>query len=133
MILAQRFSHFLLSTHFTLGLMAISFVGVAGIVISTSPVTIGPAGMLLAFGIFYIWFLALLMGAAHVFQAFRTRPDEAAESQRRLGGRSIMLEAAWAFVPLILLALQSIGQLYFASVGLVLLFGILASIYIVRR
>lgn len=133
-MLVQRFSQFLLSAHFTLGLMAISFVGVGSIVFSTSPVTIGPAGMLLAFGIFYVWFWALLMGLAHVLRAFWAKPqDDFGENRRTLSVRSVMLVAAWALVPLILLALQSIGQLYFASVGLVLLFGVLASIYIVRR
>lgn len=133
MILVHKFSSFLLSAHFTLGLIIASFVAVGLIMFSTSPIGLGPAGMLMAFGVFYIWFLALFMGVAHVVRAVRRAHDEQDERRRFITGRAVVLAASWAFAPLILLALQSIGQLYIASIGLVLLFELLATVYIIRR
>lgn len=133
MLIVQRFSQFLLSAHFSLGLMAASFIGVIFIVATTSPIALGPAGMLAAFGIFYVWFFALFMGGAQVTRALRSQHIPEEEGQRFITGRAVMLSAAWAFAPLIMLALKSIGQLDAISFSLVIIFEVLASVYIIRR
>lgn len=131
--IVNRFSQFLLSPHFTLGLMVASFFAVGVILFTTSPIKLGPAGMLLAFAVFYVWFFALFLGVVHVARAFRRKPDDPGEKYRILSGRAATLAASWAFAPLILLALQSIEQLYLASAALVVAFEVLASVYILRR
>lgn len=133
MILVQHLSQFLLSAYFALGLILTSLLGVIFIVTTTSPIELGPAGMLTAFGGFYLWFLALLLGVAHIIRAMTSRGASEEERQRTITSRAVMLAAAWAFAPLIMLALQSIGQLDIVSVGLVLVFEVLATVYIVRR
>lgn len=130
MILIQSLQRFFYSVRFTLGLMVSSLVGVILIMLNTSPLGLGPAGMLLAFAAFYLWFFSLFLGGVHVTKTLRRHEDNAPSF---MTGRLIMLSAAWAFAPLILLALQSIGQLEVVSLGLVILFEVLISVYIIKR
>lgn len=129
----RQVSDFFLSVRFTLGSILFSFVGVVLVMTYTSPISLGPTGMLVAFAVFYVWFLTLFLGVAHIVRAVTGRHASEEEKQRTITARAVTLAAVWAFAPLICLALQSIGQLDVISIALVVLFEALAMVYIVKR
>lgn len=131
MAIYKRTMMFLLSAKAALLYIVTSFIGVLLVMYNTSPIELGPSGMLAAFTVFYVWFFAMLLGVSHVVHAIRHKSDEGLPPV--LSGRAVMLSSVWAFAPLVALALQSIGQLDALSIGLVILFEILASIYIWKR
>lgn len=125
----------LLSSKAILIYIIVTFSGVLLVMNYTSPIELGPSGMLAAFAVYYAWFFALFMGLAHVIRVARYRSGESddADQSTAISGRAVMLAAVWGFAPLVVVALQSIGQLDVISIGLVLLFEAIASIYIIKR
>jgi len=124
----------LLSSKAILIYIIVTFSGVLLVMNYTSPIELGPSGMLAAFTVYYAWFFALFMGLAHVIRVARYRSGESdADQISAISGRAVMLAAVWGFAPLVVVALQSIGQLDVISIGLVLLFEAIASIYIIKR
>ncbi|HET8689998.1 MAG TPA: hypothetical protein VFL81_01005 [Candidatus Saccharimonadales bacterium] len=100
----------------------------------TNPIGIGPVGVLIVFILFYVFFassffLLLYYGGGLVAKV----------SQRRLKAKGMASHKAYyvssvlAFGPVLLIALQSVGQLKIQDVALVVILLVIAVFYVVRR
>jgi hypothetical protein len=101
-----------------------------GVLYSSSPLAIGPAGILLVFGLIYAvlasLLYALLTMALAVAAYFSIKP----QFSRKL---LYYIASIVALAPVFLLALNSIGQLEVKDFILVILLVGLACFYVVRR
>lgn len=105
---------------------------------STDPGSIGPGGILLVFIVIYIFFLSsffvLLHAGSRVIQAMIHRRRDIDPRSWRIGVRkSYYIASVLAFIPVFLLAMQSIGQLQLRDLALISLFELIAIFYIVKR
>lgn len=106
---------------------------------TTSPITIGPSGILGVFVLLYLFWVSLFFIIIHLsFVIFKKTPLFGFFIKRR-DGRPFHWQLAYyvasivAFVPVLLLAMQSVSQLTLRDVGLVVLFAGLAVFYVVKR
>lgn len=108
----------------------LSFVGLTVLLNRTNPLDVGPAGILLVFGLVYVFIsssLYLLLTLVMMLIAYfvTIRPT----SRRKL----YYLASIIAFAPVFLLALNSIGQLELKDFVLVFCLVGLACFYVVKR
>ncbi len=137
----NAFLKIIASAPFAFVLFGISAISAGTILIVTSPLTLGPAGMLGAFLVFYVIFFSCMLLGLHAFISFKSRKqrtidtDDAIDKKQilYLNLRQLSFAATWAFAPLIILALQSIGQLDMVSLLLLVIFECLATFYILKR
>ena len=111
-------------------LPVVSFVGLVVLLNRTNPLDVGPAGILLVFGLAYIFIssaLYLLLTLVIVLLAYFV--NITATSRRNL----YYLSSIIALAPVFLLALNSIGQLEVKDFILVLCLVGFASFYVVKR
>ncbi len=108
----------------------VSFVGLVVLLNRTNPLDVGPAGILLVFGLAYVFIssalylvLTLVLMLLAYFVAIRTA------SRRKL----YYLSSIIALAPVFLLALNSIGQLEVKDFVLVLALVGFACFYVVKR
>jgi len=105
----------------------------------TNPSSAGPLGILVIFGVIYgIGFslLLLLIGLLEVIYRAIRPPAETVVGQEKSSAtekRLTLVAAALSFVPIFLISLNSIGQLDFKDVALIIIIEALAIFYIVRR
>lgn len=107
-----------------------SFVGLTVLLNRTNPLDVGPAGILLVFGLVYVFIsssLYLLLTLVMMLIAYfvTIRPT----SRRKL----YYLASIIAFAPVFLLALNSIGQLELKDFVLVFCLVGLACFYVIKR
>jgi len=96
----------------------------------TSPLVVGPAGILLLFGLVYAFVSSLLYVLLHlVIKIINKLTAKRIISERRL----YYLSCVVGFGPLFLLALNTLGKLGVVEIVLVLLLVGLACFYILRR
>jgi hypothetical protein len=119
-----------LKKYFPYTLPILSFVGLVVLLNRTNPLDVGPAGILLIFGLAYVFvssglylLLTLFMMLLAHFVAISTT------SQRKL----YYLSSIVALAPVFLLALNSIGQLGVKDFILVLCLVGLACFYVIKR
>lgn len=108
----------------------VSFVGLVVLLNRTNPLDVGPAGILLVFGLAYVFIsstLYLVLGLVIMLLAYVV--DITATSRRKL----YYLSSIIALAPVFLLALNSIGQLEIKDFALVLCFIGFACFYVVKR
>ncbi len=108
----------------------ISFVGLAVLLNRTNPLDVGPAGILLVFGLAYVFIssaLYLLLTLVIMLLAYFV--NIGAASRRKL----YYLSSILAIAPVFLLALNSIGQLELKDFILVVFLVGFASFYIAKR
>lgn len=108
----------------------LSFVGLTVLLNRTNPLDVGPAGILLVFGLVYVFIsssLYLLLTLVMMLIAYfvTIRPT----SRRKL----YYLASIIAFAPVFLLALNSIGQLELKDFVLVFCLVGLACFYVIKR
>lgn len=108
----------------------VSFVGLTVLLNRTNPLDVGPAGILLVFGLVYVFIsssLYLLLTLVMMLLAYfvTIRPT----SRRKL----YYLASIIAFAPVFLLALNSIGQLELKDFVLVFCLVGIACFYVVKR
>lgn len=108
----------------------LSLIGLVVLLNQTNPLDVGPAGILLVFGVVYICIastLYLLLTLAMILLAyFVTIPVN-------LKKKLYYVASIVAFAPVFLLALNSIGQLEIKDFVLVVTLVAIACFYIVRR
>lgn len=103
---------------------------IAYVLSQTSPIDVGPVGILIVFLLLYGFFLSLFFLIIHLTLEVAKR----LRSKSHLPIRKIYyLASVIAFMPVFLLALNSIGQLKVLDTVLVLSLVIVASFYVVRR
>lgn len=96
----------------------------------TSPLNIGPAGILGVFLLFYVFSLSVFFLAIGLVVKLLPRIGVRAKLELK---KVYYLATIVAFLPVFLLALNSIGQLSIVDVILVCGFVLVAGFYIVRR
>jgi hypothetical protein len=104
---------------------------------TTTPGTIGPLGILIVFILMYIASLGamtfLLFKGSQIFVRFSrlvtvTRPFQALSL-----GRSYYFSTVIALAPVILVGMESVGNLGINEVGLVAIFVIIGCMYVAKR
>jgi hypothetical protein len=100
---------------------------------TTTPLQVGPAGILLAFLLLYaillsISFLIIYIGSK-LFVSLKLRKGHQLIRPRR----AYYIASIVACLPLFLIAIQTIGQLRWVDVLLVVVFLALAAFYVLRR
>lgn len=106
---------------------------------TTNPVSIGPLGILAVFVLLYIFWASLFFIVLHLGFVLFKRTFVFKFLMRRREGRPFHWQLAYyiasivAFIPVLLIAMQSVNQLTFRDVALVFLFVSLAVFYVVKR
>lgn len=99
----------------------------------TSPVNTGPLGIFMVFFLLYLFWLgvtfALLHGGLGVISRIMKRRLEFTLGARK----AYYVATVVAFIPVLLVGMQSVGQLEARDVALVFIFSGLAIFYILRR
>lgn len=113
-------------------LTIVSVIGLSLLLNLTSPSNIGPMGILVFFVMLYMIFLGLFSFFLHiagkVSASFLKKPLKFINFKR-----SYYYATVLALAPIILIAQQSIGQVGFFEFILVIVFEIIACIYISKR
>jgi hypothetical protein len=104
----------------------------------SNPVDIGPGGILIVFVLIYLFFASSFFILLHFGVGLLSRVVAARKSidhrHWQVGvRRAYYVASALAFAPVVLLAMQSVGQLQIRDVLLVTFLEILAIFYIVKR
>lgn len=97
-----------------------------------SPLSVGPIGILGAFTLIYLFSLSLVFVVLRFIYFFLDQIFASKVSQISKK-KAYYLSSVVAFTPIFFLALNSIGQLQFGDIVLVLLLISLACFYIIRR
>lgn len=104
----------------------------------TSPIAAGPAGMLLVFFLVYVLcasvFFIFLHSGINLIARFINRHGKVNLREWKLGVRkSYYIASVLAFGPVLLLAMQSVGQLQLRDIALTTAFLVIAIFYVVKR
>jgi hypothetical protein len=121
-----------------LGVVSVtSLVLLAGLVFFTTPTQIGPLGVLLFFVLVYLVSLGIFTIAIwHVSRAmpnlFKGRVS--AKPLRPVGDkRAYYLGTVLAFIPVLILGMQSFGGIGFLELGLIALFAVVGSLLVLNQ
>ncbi len=104
----------------------------------TNPITAGPAGMLLVFFLVYIlfassFFIFLHAGLEFISRILNKYRSVNLKEWRIRVRKSYYIASVVAFGPVLLLAMQSVGQLQFRDVLLTVVFLGIAVFYVIKR
>lgn len=106
---------------------------------TTTPTTAGPLGIVIVFALIYLSALGLLTfliyASVRFVQRIRHRhlEKDAAVIRAFTLRRAYYFASVIALAPVILIAIQSVGSIRTLEVGLIIVFEILACIYIAKR
>lgn len=104
----------------------------------SSPESIGPAGILMVFVLLYVFFVSCMFIVLHAGIVIATKVFGERIS-RQFGKWQLEVKRAYyiasiaAFVPVILLAMQSLGQLQLGDIALVVVLASLVTFYVLRQ
>jgi hypothetical protein len=104
-----------------------------------NPLNAGPLGILVVFILIYICTLCMLLLLVRlmemIYRLLRSSSDTVVkkDNMRRWRRRSTLITVALSFVPIFLISLNSIGQLGFRDVALIIIIETLLIFYITRR
>ena len=112
-------------------LMPLFWAVIVALVLSgTSPLKIGPAGILFVFVIFYALVSSVLFVLAHIFlKVWQILAKKQGVPIKRI----YYVTSIVAFAPVFMVALNTLGQLGIVEIVLVLLLVVLGVFYVVRR
>ncbi|MGD8374087.1 MAG: hypothetical protein PVI21_04515 [Candidatus Woesebacteria bacterium] len=96
----------------------------------TSPLSAGPAGILLVFALMYLVALSLLFAALALVLVV---VEKVANRTQTIGKKLYYIAAIVAMAPIFILALNTIGQLDIKDFILVLILELMACFYVARR
>ena len=104
----------------------------------SNPVDIGPGGILIVFVLIYLFFAScffiLLHFGINILSRYLARRKSIDHRHWQVGVRlAYYIASALAFAPVVVLAMQSVGQLQLRDVLLVTVLEVLAIFYIVKR
>lgn len=120
----------------------VPFLSIAALVAlwnSTNPATVGPLGILTVFVLLYIFWASIFFIFLHISFKVIERVEWITAT---LGGKhppkfkhqkAYYAASILAFIPVLLLAMQSVNQLTLRDIGLVILFVALAIFYVIKR
>ena len=119
--------------------LVIAIAGLFFVLNYTNPETAGPFGILLTFMVIFAFSFAVIFAIINFGQVIylHFKPmktiEAAANKPKVFRKRTIYVSVALAFAPLLLLSLNSIGQLQLRDIFLIILIEVLAIFYIVKR
>jgi hypothetical protein len=121
--------------------VAISMVGaivlLSVLLQTTAPATIGPLGILLVFILLYVSVLGvltfLLFGCSKVMSKVITTVTGRSVFQPLSLGRSYYYSSVLALAPVLFVGMQSVGEVSSYDILLVVLFVVIACVYIAKR
>lgn len=122
--------------------IAISMVGaivlLAVLLQTTTPATIGPLGILFVFILLYVSVLGvltfLLFGCSRIVTKLASSIIVRKSTMKSLSlGRSYYYSSVLALAPVLFIGMQSVGEVSVYDVVLVVLFVVIACIYIAKR
>lgn len=125
----------------TLGYL-VPFFALAGLMLlmnTTDPVSAGPGGILVVFLLVYIFWAGLFFTALHLGLGLvsrliiKYRKTVTVRSVQISLRKAYYIASALAFVPVLLLAMNSLGQLQVRDVALVSILMFLVIFYIIKR
>ncbi len=90
----------------------------------TTPTEIGPFGVLLFFAIFYVLVFGVAVGVVKMFVKLLGK---------KMGKKNYLYAAVIAFGPIILMLMQSLGQVNLLTLALVVLFVLLGCFLVNKR
>lgn len=104
----------------------------------SSPERIGPAGILVVFVLLYVFFVSCLFimlntGVVLATKLFGDRISRQFSKWQLEVRRAYYIASIAAFVPVILLAMQSLGQLQLGDIALVVVLASLVTFYVLRQ
>ena len=122
----------------TLLTIAVAALLVMGIVMQQfNPTTAGPLGILILFASLYVLFLAFFTGALYAASRVLVRMGGIFVFRRPVTPlswvRAYYFASVIALLPVILLALQSVGGIGVYELVLVIAFGVLGCVYIAKK
>jgi hypothetical protein len=104
---------------------------------TTTPVTIGPLGILFVFILMYVSVLCALTFLLYGLSAVAVRLSSSVTVKRPLQrlslGRSYYFSSVIALAPVMLIGMQSVGEVSFYEVALIILFVVISTVYIAKR
>jgi hypothetical protein len=119
--------------------LLLSAVGLVLVTNMTNPLSAGHVGILVTFTIIYVCTLSILLLlvrlAEMIYRLFRSSSATAVKKDkvRRLQRQLTLIMIALSFVPIFLISLNSIGQLGFKDIALIIVIEALLIFYITRR
>jgi len=114
-------------------------IGLALVTNLSSPLGAGPLGILVVFALIYACTLALLLLVMRLFEAiYRLLRSTSTtivkqDKMRRWRRRLTLIIAGLSFVPIFLISLNSISQLGFKDIALIIVIEMLLIFYIIRQ
>lgn len=104
---------------------------------ATTPATIGPLGILFVFILMYITALGglffLILGIQKVFLKLMTIIDSRRGFQPMSFARAYYFSSVMALAPVMIVGMQSVGRVGVYELSLVVLFLVIACVYIAKR
>ena len=104
---------------------------------ATTPATIGPLGILLVFILMYITALGglffLILGIQKVFLKLMTIIDSRRVFQSMSFAHAYYFSSVMALAPVMIIGMQSVGRVGVYELSLVVLFLVIACVYIAKR
>jgi len=109
----------------------------AVLLMTTTPATIGPLGILIVFILMYVSTLGVLTFLLFYGSRAIARLSKSVTVRRPLGtwslGRSYYFSSVLALLPVMLIGMQSVGKIGFYEVALMVIFAVVACIYLAKR
>ncbi|PLS80628.1 hypothetical protein CYG49_04690 [Candidatus Saccharibacteria bacterium] len=99
----------------------------------TTPVSMGPAGILLMFSLIYILFISIFFNLVIAGSNIAVKFGTLSRDNEIKPYKAYYFSCTLACFPVFILAIVSIGELGIADVMLVALFVLLASFYVARK
>jgi hypothetical protein len=104
---------------------------------TTTPATIGPLGILIVFILMYVSVLCVLTFLLYVSSGVVGRLSSSVALKRPLQrlslGKSYYFSSVIALAPVMLIGMQSVGEVSFYEVMLIILFVAISCVYIAKR
>jgi hypothetical protein len=100
---------------------------------STNPAEVGPSGVFVVFILLYLFWLGVMFILLRIATFVVKKLYKKVTAKHSSEKLAYYIASVVAFVPVLLLALQSVGQLELRDVVLVFIFAALAIFYIIKR
>jgi hypothetical protein len=119
--------------------LLLSVVGLVLVTNLSNPLGAGPLGIVVVFALIYTFSLSLLLLVARLLETIYRLLRAASitvvkeDKMRHIRRRSTLIIAALSFIPIFLISLNSIGQLGFKDIALIIVIEALLIFYIVKR
>jgi hypothetical protein len=121
--------------------LSIGFISATMVLIillqTTTPATVGPLGILLIFVLMYVSVLCALTFLLYIASKFIAKVSASITVRRPIQRmtlvKSYYFSSVIALAPVMLIGMQSVGEVGFYDVALIILFIVISCVYIAKR